>query len=79
MKFKYSTPRAFILDITAERIVLKWSDDGNSIVALVDDEPFSMIIAGQKPGFSKAILKEGYLGHPWSATEYANAFGEHDA
>jgi len=35
-----------------------------TLVALVDGVPFSMIIAGQKPGSSKEISKEGYLGHP---------------
>ena len=46
---------------------------------LVDGEPFSMILSGQKPGFSKAISKEGYLGHPWSTAEYTKTFGEHVA
>ena len=76
---EYSTPRAFMPGVTADRIILRWSDDGRSIVALVDGEPFSMILAGQKTGFSKAISKEGYLGHPWSSAAYAKTFGEHVA
>ena len=73
---EYSSPEALIPDITNDRIVLRWSNDGNSIVALGDGEPFSMILAGQNTGFSKAISKEGYLGHPWSSEAYAKAFGE---
>ena len=73
---EYSSPKALMPDFTTDRIVLRWSDDANSIVVLVDGEPFSMILAGQKTGFSKAISKEGYLGHPWSPEAYAKAFGE---
>ena len=47
-----------------------------TLEALVDGEPFSMIIAGPELGFSKAISKESYSGHPWNFAEYPKVFGD---
>ncbi len=73
---EFSTNRAVVADIETDRIVLRWSRDGCSVVALIDGEPFVMIIAGQKKGLSKAISRSGPWANPWDDDVYKRIFGE---
>ena len=73
---EYSTTRALIVDISIDRIDVRWSKDGRSVVAFVDEEPFSMIIVGQKQGFSKATSMKGPWGNPWCDETFNRIFDE---
>lgn len=59
----YVSDRALIPDIDASRLAIQWLDDGVSVIASVDGEPFTMIT--KKRGYSKAISQSGPWGHPW--------------
>lgn len=73
---EYSTRRAVKSDIDAEHISIRWSVDGKSVAALIDDEPFAMILAGEKMGYSKATAKSGPWGEPWNDNLFATRIGE---
>ncbi len=76
---EHSTNRAVIADISNDRIDVRWSEDGRSVVAFIDEEPFAMIVVGQKKGISKAISLNGPWGNPWNNKTFKNAFGEQGA
>lgn len=73
---EHSTNRALIPDISNHQIDVMWLQDGRSVVALVDDEPFAMIVAGKKKGFSKAISLQGPWGNPWNDEIFNEVFGK---
>jgi len=73
---EYSTRRAVKSDLGAEHISIRWSEDGKSVAALIDDEPFAMILSGEKMGYSKAIAKSGPWGKPWNDDLFATGIGE---
>ncbi len=74
---EYSTARAVNTDLTNAMIAFQWANDGASVVALVEGEPCSMVVAGEKRGYSKALSKEGPFGQPWNQTQFDKAFKEH--
>jgi hypothetical protein len=51
-----------------------WSNDGESVAVLMDGEPMASIVAGNKGGHSRRLLKEGPWGHPWSEKLYQKTF-----
>jgi hypothetical protein len=68
----YSTDNAVIADISSDRLEILWLTDGVSPLAVLDNAPFSLIIKGQKKGYSKAIKVDGPWGHPWDNDLYLN-------
>jgi hypothetical protein len=72
---EYSTDNAVLKDITNERISINRSKDNQSVVALIDNAPFSMILKNEKKGYSQATLKEGPWGNPWDNEKYQRNFG----
>ncbi|NQT56116.1 MAG: hypothetical protein HQ551_07795 [Desulfobacteraceae bacterium] len=71
----YASDSAIIPDIENSRIEIQWADDQTSVVASVDDEPFSMIIRNEKKGYSKSIKHSGPWGNPWDESIYKEIFG----
>lgn len=71
----YSNDNSVISDITNDRMEILWHTDGVSPLALVDNVPFSMIIKGEKKGYSKAIKVDGPWGHPWDNELYLKMKG----
>jgi hypothetical protein len=71
----YSSDRAIMPDIENSRLEIHWGDDGISVVASIDDEPFSMIIRNDKKSYSKSIKQSGPWGKPWDETIYKKIFG----
>jgi len=73
---EYSTGQALVPDLTSASIILRWGKDGISVVAFLEGEPFSMIVAGEKNGYSRALSKEGPWGHPWDEEVFGDRFAE---
>ena len=71
----YVTDSAIIPDIENSRLNIQWAHDGISVVASIDDEPFSMIIQSRKISYSKAIKQSGPWGNPWDEEIYNEIFG----
>jgi hypothetical protein len=71
----YTSDRAIIPDIESSRLNIQWADDEISVVASIDDEPFSMIIRNEKNSYSKSIKQSGPWGRPWDETIYKEIFG----
>ena len=71
----YASDRAIISDIENSRLKIQWANDSISVVASIDDEPFSMIIQSRKIGYSKAIKQSGPWGNPWDEAIYKEKFG----
>jgi len=61
----YASERSVILDMSIERLRIEWQSDGISVLAYVDDEPFTLIVAGEQKGYSKAVRATGPWGQPW--------------
>jgi hypothetical protein len=72
---EYSSDRATIPDIENNRFGIFWGNDGVSVNATIDDEPFSMIISNEKLGYSKSIAKPCPWGYPWDEAIYFKYFG----
>lgn len=72
---EYSSDRATIPDIENDRVGIAWGNDEVSVVACIDDEPSSMIIRNEKPGYSKSIKQPCPWGNPWDETIYLKYFG----
>ncbi len=72
---KYSTDSSIVPDIINQRLSVKWANDGLSVVAFVDNKPFSMIIHDIKNGYSKSICRKGPWGNPWDDKLYTDNFG----
>lgn len=43
-----------------------WSDDGETVALTVGGEPAALVCAGEKSGFTKAVLKDGPWGKCWA-------------
>jgi hypothetical protein len=71
---EYSTDRAIGANLAD--LVLKWADDGNAVVALLEGDPVTMVVAGEGRGYSKAVSKEGPWGRPWDEKAYTDRFDE---
>ncbi len=72
---EYASDRAIIYDISNSRLAINWADDGVSVVASIDNEPFSFVVQGKKMGYSKAIRQSGPFGNPWNEQLYKKVFG----
>jgi hypothetical protein len=73
---EYASKQAIIKDMKNSRLSIKWADNNISVVVMIDDEPFSMIIKDKKPGFSKAIENPCPWANPWDEDLYKQEFGE---
>jgi hypothetical protein len=51
-----------------------WSTDGESVAIAKDGMPIACIVAAQKPGYSRALIKEGPWGNTWSDELVARTF-----
>jgi hypothetical protein len=71
---EYSTEKAVRADLSG--LILKWAEDEISVVALLEGEPLTMIVAGEKQGYSKAVGKEGPWGHSWDEKAYTEKFAK---
>ena len=72
---EYSSDRATIPGMVNDRLGIVWGNDGVSVVASIDEEPFSMIIKNEKTGYSKSIIQPCPWGNPWDETIYLKHFG----
>lgn len=72
---EYCTEKALIQNLTNDRLSITWSADNTSVVTLIDNEPFAMILNSEKEGYSKATVKDGPWGKPWDDEKYKNKFG----
>jgi hypothetical protein len=61
-------------DLTSGRLSIRWGSDGVSVAALLDGEPYSLIIATEKKGYSKAVKNSGPWGKPWQQELYEARF-----
>jgi len=67
---EYSTDCAVAQDINEHRLDILWHVDSKSVIAALDDNPFSMIVVGEKKGYSKALKVNGPWGQPWNDEAY---------
>lgn len=51
-----------------------WSTDGESVAIAKDGVPVACIIAAQKGGYSRELIKDGPWGHTWSNKLFARTF-----
>lgn len=52
-----------------------WSDDGGSVAVTKDGQAVACIIAGNKRGYSRELVRDGPWGNAWSDAAFARAFG----
>jgi hypothetical protein len=52
-----------------------WTSDGEAIAVAKDGQAMAFIVAGQKRGYSRELVKDGPWGHPWSDSLYRQTFG----
>ena len=71
----YASDKAFCKDATAHEWSFVWSLDGHSVAILKDGTAAALIIASQKHGYCRELLKEGPWGHPWSEQLFQQHFG----
>ncbi|MFP6674626.1 MAG: hypothetical protein VB878_06075, partial [Pirellulaceae bacterium] len=62
----YASEGSVMPDMTVERLRIEWGSAVPSVLVYVDDEPFALIVASEKQGYSKAIVKPGPWGQPWN-------------
>jgi hypothetical protein len=62
----YASEGSVMPDMTVERLRIEWGSAVPSVLVYVDDEPFTLIVASEKQGYSKAIVKPGPWGQPWN-------------
>lgn len=53
---------------------LMWSTDGQSVAIAKDDVAVACIVAAQKPGYSRQLIKDGPWGNIWSGDKFEQAF-----
>lgn len=51
-----------------------WSTDGESVALAKDGVPVAFIIAAQKPGYSRELIKNGPWGNSWSEQLFKRYF-----
>jgi hypothetical protein len=69
----FSTDQAVVTDLSG--LVLRWAEDQISVVAILNGEPRTMILAQEKKGYSRAVRVEtGPWGCPWDETKYRDNF-----
>ena len=71
----YADEKAIYPNMTNDRLDILWQVNGTSVLVTIDDEPFSMILNNEKLGYSKAIITDGPLGHPWDSHLYEEKKG----
>jgi hypothetical protein len=52
----------------------RWSSNGNSVALFRDGEVHAFILAGQKHGYCRLLIKEGPRGKLWDDEVYKTAF-----
>lgn len=55
---------------TAHAWSLTWAADGHSVAICADGVALAFIRGGQKPGFSRHLLRSGPWGEPWAQEIY---------
>ncbi|MFN0019609.1 MAG: hypothetical protein ACKVP0_15220 [Pirellulaceae bacterium] len=71
----YAIADALCEDPSSHEWSFLWSADGESVAVAKDGEPVAFIIAGQKGGYSRELVKDGPWGHPWSEKLFRSKFG----
>ena len=71
---EYASPDAIIREPDADEFAFRWSDDGESVAVLHRGEPAAMIVSGSNRGYSRALSREGFYGHPWDQSIYESVF-----
>ena len=51
-----------------------WSTDGTAVALCCDGVPTTMIVVGERRGFSRRLAKDGPWGHPWSESMFQRMF-----
>ena len=51
-----------------------WSVNGESVAIAKDGEPMAYILAGEKRGYSRELIKVGPWGSPWSVELFRKTF-----
>lgn len=61
----YANKLALLLTPRRSHWTFLWSGDGNSVALFRDGEPLAMLLAGQKSGYSRLLVKDGPWGKVW--------------
>ncbi|MFO0950640.1 MAG: hypothetical protein U0835_05700 [Isosphaeraceae bacterium] len=73
----YATDEAIIREPDANDFTFRWSEDGESVAVLHQGSPLAMIVSGAPRGYSRALGRDGFYGHPWDQTVYERVFDPH--
>lgn len=71
----YAGKDALCEDPSSHEWSFVWSANGESVAVAKDGKPLAFITSGQKRGYSRALVKDGPWGHPWSEKLYRSTFG----
>jgi hypothetical protein len=74
---RYASDSAYRPGVSADRVRVGWTERGDAVTALVDDEPVAFLVVGEPRGYSRAIAVDGPYGHPWDEARFAACFREH--
>jgi hypothetical protein len=72
---EYASAEAIIRDAGPDDFAFRWSDDGESVAVLYLGDPVAMIVSGSDRGYSRALNRESFYGHPWDQELYDSVFG----
>ena len=71
---RYASDSAVYPAETFWKLRFLWSEDGNSVAALLDGVPLAYASAHEKSGKSKALKVASFFGEPWSDESYEVVF-----
>jgi len=70
----FATAEGLLASPTAYTWSFKWAPDGQSVAICADGVALAFIRAGQKPGFSRHLVRSGPWGEPWSDEVFEATF-----
>ncbi len=65
----------FVLPTDNISIIFRWSNDGNAVALIVDNISLGYIIAGNRGGYSRNLIRNGPWGNVFDEDRYREVFG----
>lgn len=70
----YASSTALLLEPRKFQWTFIWSNEGESVALVRDGEPLAFILAGEKFGYSRLLVKDGPWGKVWSEEVFKATF-----